>query len=396
MFRLICFEWRKTYTNCALVFTFLIFLLINIFNIAYQNQQKSYFADSKEWRSAYWELYPTFSGVITAEKAESLMALYRPLAESVSDLTFNTAQDKNSLTGINQYSDYLLLDRFYVTPMQYFVGYGNYATSISQKALENFKYYSSTDNSYEAKKSLQIYTLFSDRRISSFAYTEPFEHLTSYTFSSVLILCICLLGTSNLFSQEHECHMFSLIKTTKYGNRLSIHAKLITSLFFSIFVSVCFSICDLVAFYIIYGNFDGASLPLYALKSFSTTSFSGYLYQYLLIQIFSKIIALIPFTFFISFLSALSKTTFFPFLISASAFSISLLFAQENQYSAISWVKVINPASLLRCKELYFSTSFVNIFNEPILIGSASIIWCIILGLILYFLTYIICRKRNL
>lgn len=275
MFRLIYFEWRKTYTNCALVFTFLIFLSINIFNIAYQNQQKSYFADSKEWRSAYWELYPTFSGVITAEKAESLMALYRPLAESVSDLTFNTAQDKNSLTGINQYSDYLLLDRFYVTPMQYFVGYGNYATSISQKALENFKYYSSTDNSYEAKKSLQIYTLFSDRRISSFAYTEPFEHLTSYTFSSVLILCICLLGTSNLFSQEHECHMFSLIKTTKYGNRLSIHAKLITSLFFSIFVSVCFSICDLVAFNIIYGNFDGASLPLYALKVFPQPLFQA-------------------------------------------------------------------------------------------------------------------------
>ena len=79
--------------------------------------------------------------------------------------------------------------------MKRFVQYKSDSDAISQQALENAQYYSQMGNEYEAKKNLAIHRLFENRHISYFSYTEPFDHLTRYTLSSILVLCVCLLSS---------------------------------------------------------------------------------------------------------------------------------------------------------------------------------------------------------
>ena len=54
MLCLIYFEWRKTYWNPTLILVFALFLLVNVFNIFYQHQRSTYFADNDGWKRAYW------------------------------------------------------------------------------------------------------------------------------------------------------------------------------------------------------------------------------------------------------------------------------------------------------------------------------------------------------
>lgn len=389
MLRLIYFEWRKTYIRPSLVFITLIFSLINIFNIVYQYQRTSYFADSTGWCSAYWSLYPYYSGLITSEKANALMDLYRPLAEQAASMTFNTAHDENSLTGINQYSDYLFLKRFYITPMQRFVEYSNFSDTVSARALENIACYSKSGNHYEEKKNLIIYNHFYNRSLSNYFYTEPFDYLTRYTFSSYLVLLVCLLGSCKLFSQEYENDMLCLIRSTQNGNIKTINAKLIASCLFCAAISLSFYLIDFFTFCLTYGSFDGLSNPLYSLTQFMKTPFCGSIHQYLIFQAFSKIIALIPFSIGFCLLSSYFKNTFYPFLFGATISGLSLIISEFFQYTAMGWFKVINPSSLLRFKDVHATTEFINICGTPFLVGDAAFCWCLVLTIFLYILCLI-------
>ena len=105
MVSLFHFEWKKSFGRPAVLLVLLLFTIINFVNISYRFQSDSWFADSPGWQKAYWQLYEEISGLITQEKLDHLWNIYEPLAEKVADLTFSRAENPNSLTGINEYSD---------------------------------------------------------------------------------------------------------------------------------------------------------------------------------------------------------------------------------------------------------------------------------------------------
>ena len=238
MLTLFFFEWKKHYGRKAVLLALVVFTIIDLASIAYRFCTDSWFADSPGWQKAYWQLYGEFAGPITQEKLDRLQDIYGPLAEKTADLTFDRSEDPDSLTGINEYSDYLMLERFFVGPMQDFLGYREQARQVAQYAQENIHLYARLGNAYECRKNAKVNALFANRQVTSFAYTESCERLADYTFSAWLTLLLCLFAASGSFSAEKEARMDLLLCTMPGGRRRTVIAKCTASCSFALLTAV--------------------------------------------------------------------------------------------------------------------------------------------------------------
>ena len=87
MRRLIVFEWRKSFLHLPVLLLLVLFTVSDIAKIYDVYHENSYLAMEESWDKAYWELYPDYSGEMTLDKINSLLAIYRPLEEQTADLT---------------------------------------------------------------------------------------------------------------------------------------------------------------------------------------------------------------------------------------------------------------------------------------------------------------------
>lgn len=371
---LIWYEWKKLWRYRSLIFILLALLLLDIWKIYDTRQTSSYFVDSPEWEMAYWELYEEFKGEITESKAQSLVDLYQPIADSVKDLTFNTATDKNSLTGINRFSDSLFLSRFYVTPMKRFYNYENTATEIATKAQNNVEFFRSLGNTYEMQKNARIYFLFKERKIESFEYFESYSRLVDHDFSSWLILVFCIYGLNYLISREKESEMATLISTTFNGRNRTLIAKIVVCIFFIIFVVLSFSLTDWVAFLSIYHSTEGSSLPIYALLEFSESPLTLTLWQYMILSICSKCIGMFSIGIACLLIAYRTRKSLISLLLGLLCSCGFLFLATVCRLSDYGILKVLNPGSWLIPRTLFRDCSFCNIAGYPFLLWEAALI----------------------
>lgn len=393
MVSLFHFEWKKSFGRPALLLVLLLFTIINFVNISYRFQSDSWFADSPGWQKAYWQLYEEISGLITQEKLDHLWNIYEPLAEKVADLTFSRAENPNSLTGINGYSDYLMLERFYVEPMQNFLDYHNRSQQIAQYAQENVSFYTQLGNAYECRKNVKIYNLFINRQVSSFAYTEVWERLSDYTFSTWLTILVCLFAASSSFSIEKEVKMDSLIYTTPNGNKRTAIAKCLSCSTFVLLVTIWFSICDWFGFALNYQTVAGCFMPIYSLADYSATPLQCSIATYFMICSGVRILGILFFTLLCCIFSSLFSNALYPFFVSGTITAASCIaaVASESLYNPC-W-KTINPASLLFPKSLFATTEYLNCLGEPILAPFFTIIFSL-LGIV--FFLVLLFRKGKL
>lgn len=188
MIRLVGYEFKKIFLHRSIWIVLLLFTILDIWKIHDVWRTESYFSDSPEWKAAYWELYPEYEGQLTQAKEDSLYGIYQPLFDKVKDWTFNRAINPNTITGINEFSDYLFLGRYYIEPWTNFSEYSDYAESVCNIAAENVRLFYNLGNEKEVNKNVQLYLLFKDREIDEFAYTERDERLSTYSFSNYLAL----------------------------------------------------------------------------------------------------------------------------------------------------------------------------------------------------------------
>lgn len=390
MARLFRFEWKKSYGRRSVLLVILLFTVLNFANIAYSFRSDSWLADSPGWQKAYWKLYDQLSGPITQESIHKLRQVYDPLAEKMADFTFNRVQDPNSLTGINEYSDYLMMESFYVLPMQIFLEYREKAQRIAENAQENIHLYNRLGNDYESRKNVKIYHLFVDREIDSFAYTEVWDRLSDYTFSSWLALLVCLFAACNAFSQEKEVQMCLLLDTTPNGRKKTAAAKCLSAIAFAVLVTLWFSLVDWLGFAWVYQTFSGCSMPVYALTDFATSPLQCSLGLYFVLCTAMRILGTLVFTLLCCGISSLSSNALYPFLLSAAiALGCSgVATATQNLYHPC-W-KAFNPASLLFPKSLFSHTEYWNCCGEPILVPLVTVIFTLLcIASVIIFL----CRK---
>lgn len=163
MGKLIGYELKKLLGKRALLAAILLFSLLNLVKIGSVYRENSYLSDSsgglKSWSNIYWQLYGDFSGEITSQRIEKLLELFQPVEAQVAELTASTRLDRpDTMTG-NIYSDYHLLRRYFVLPMERFYSYGEKAGRAAEVAAENARFYQERGNQYEARKNALLYQI---------------------------------------------------------------------------------------------------------------------------------------------------------------------------------------------------------------------------------------------
>nr|WP_319489737.1 ABC transporter permease [uncultured Caproiciproducens sp.] len=372
MVRLIWFEYRKHFVKPSILIALLVFSLISAFKIYGVYQENSMFArghsmeGTVQMKQLYWGFYKDFRGEITPDKIDQLLELYRPIEAKTADLTASTrTDDPNTYTG-NIYTDYHFFRRCFVLPMEHDYMYQSYADKVTSAAQENRRFYQSVGNSYNYRKNTAIAESFSGRQIQEFSFTEMYQYYLHYDFSSFLVLLLCVYGLVGVFVSEKESEMDVLLLTTKYGGSKTIAAKLLSSAIFVIGVCTWFWLFDFIVFSAVFGSFEGATAPLYAVKSFADTSLNLTLGQYALLSGAVKTFGMLALGISILLLSSLFKNALIPFTLSlAGAFGL-IYWQGIFMGSGYLWAKVANPFVLMVNRELFRKTEFVNLFGFPI------------------------------
>lgn len=386
MRRLIRFEWRKSFLHLPILLLLVLFTVADIAKIYGVYHENSYLAMEESWNEAYWELYPDYSGEITLDKINSLLAIYRPLEEQTADLTATSAFGvEGTLTG-NIWSDRNLLSRYYVNPMQYCYTYRNLAAQIYLKARENVELFTGLENRYEEAKNQRIAMLYSGRQINSFYYTEGWLYYLYHDFSIILALLLCLYGVSQIFTLEKESGMDRLLPTSRNGGRRTVAAKLIASTLFTMGVSLWFSATDYITFSIMFDLGSGAGLPIYAIENLAYASVNLTLWQYAVVNALGRAFGLWIFSMVIMLVSVFCRHSLIPLAAGAAMFSSFALAGAYWNYSRHTWLAVLNPYSLMVGRLLYGRTKFVNLVGIPLLSWEAALLSAAMVGLCLILL----------
>lgn len=372
MVKLTGFEYRKHFAKPSVLIALLVFSLISIGKIYNIYTENSLFArgcdtqQSMQVKQLYWEFYSDFSGEITTDKIENLLAIYRPIEAKVADLTASTRNDDpNTYTG-NIYTDYHFFRLCFVLPMQQDYLYQSYANKVVLAAKQNIGFYSAVNNQYESRKNTMIAECFSGRRVENFAFTEMYQYYLNYDFSSFLVLLLCIYGLVGVFVSEKQTEMDALLLTTKYGGTKTVVAKLLSSGLFVAGICIWFWMLDFFAFSAAFGSFKGALAPLYAVKNFADTPLNLSLGQYALLSGTVKTVGLLVLGAAVLLLSNLFKNVLFPFAISLLG-AFVLIFGQAAfMGSGHLWAKVTNPFVLMVNRALFRKAEFVNLLGLPV------------------------------
>lgn len=399
MVRLIRFEYRKHFVKPSILIALLVFSLISAFKIYGIYSENSMFArgrsvdESAKVKQLYWDFYEDFAGEITPDKIKQLLKLYHPMEEKIADLTASTrTDDPNTYTG-NIYTDYHFFRRCFVLPMEHDYIYQSYANKVTSAAQENISFYQSVGNTFDYRKNTAIADSFGGRQITEFAFTEMYQYYLHYDFSSFLALLLCVYGLVGVFVSEKESEMDTLLLTTKNGGSKTMAAKLLSSALFIISICTWFCLFDFLAFSAVFGSFEGASVPLYAVKSFADTPLNLTLGQYALLSGTMKTVGMLTLGISILLLSSLFRNALLPFALSlAGAFGL-ITWQGVFMGSGYLWVKVTNPFVLMVNRELYRRTEFVNLFGFPIPGYMTAMLMAILWGMV--FMTILVVTMRK-
>lgn len=363
MFNLVGYECKKFFFKYSLLCLILVLLCANGMKIFSIQKETTYLLDPL-WVEVHGQLYEEYSGEMTVEKIEHLLSRFRLIESDISDFTASTRTDNpDTLTG-NIYSDYYLYSWFFVEPMEYMWSYKYNTKEILEKSKENLSFYEKYGNQYKVRENEKIITLFQNREIVDFQYTELVNEYSHYEFSSVFVLLLLLYVSTTVFSYEYECKMDKILLTHK--NRSIILAKMVSITLLLLVIVLLFALFDLGCFILAYGTTEGFSLPFYALRDYSQSFFGGSILSYAFISTMMKFHGFFSISMIFLFVAQSIKKPLIIFLVNLLIGGI--LFAVQNSFENLSnvWIKAINPYSLVANNVLLGRCEFVNLLGFPV------------------------------
>ena len=385
MTRLIKYEFYKLFCKRSILVVLILFSVINLFKINSEFHSYSYLADgndSRSWNSVYWRLYEDYRGEITAEKINHLLSVYQPLADATADMTASTAKDNPDMMTGNIYSDRNILEKYYVEPMEYFCHYRTYAFQVAERAKKNAAVYKERGQTVEARKNSVIYHLYSGRSIKAFAYEEMYNYYLNYDFSGILVLLLCLYGVVSTFVCEKETQMDMLLLTNPGGGKKTTFAKITAASLFVISVAIWFSVVDYIGFVYFFGTAEGGNLPLYAVSNFSTAAVNCNLWQYAILSAVIRAVGVWTMSMVFLLISMFGRNALVPFVADFGAALCFIITGASQSCFSNTWLKIINPYSLLANRILFGKTEFIGFAGYPVQSFQAAIIFAITVGVV--------------
>ena len=356
--RLLAFEWRKNFLSPWLLIFTVILLLLNGWKLTEEYSKKT--AEFAVIDHIYEDFYAQWSGTITAEKIESLMAVYGPL-EDFGSLSYVPGSGTYADTEAGDHR--FIFSNFY-NEMKYDYLYVNQSIELAQKAKDLAAFYESIGSAYKAAESEAYAKTFQGRSISQFADTRYLEVWLNHDYSSMLVLLLSLFGLCTVFVTERETEMYILQRTAKLGGGSTVAAKLTASACFILIVCLIFYGQDFLVLQLLSEHWEALSSPVYAIRYLEMTPLRLTLGQFILWVLGFKTLGILGCGCLILLASCVFKRVLTAF---AAGFGgiMMLVVLQEFSRTRIG-LKWFNPMELVMVREIVTDTVFVNVFGFPI------------------------------
>ncbi len=363
MRRLVYYEFRKCFLTPMMAGMLLLLLMTDAVKIYSVYQESSLFSSDnlEEFKGAYGELYPMYSGEITVEKINGLLEIYGPIYETVRSGTAGTKEDENSYT-YNVYSDELFFRKCFLEEMEYDYTYRSYAAGIVSEAKKNMKFFKEWGNEYEYRKNLCIARAFYGREITCFYNTEMYQSLLYYDFSAFLLLMLSVYGCASVFAKEEETEMKYVIRTSQNGRGRTYLAKVFSAFLFLGAAGALAAVWDYCLFVLFFGGTESGAGPLYAIRGFQDTILSMTMGRgYLLLSVF-RIIGMCEFGMIFLLFSLAVRKVPAAFLLNFAAVMACASACQHIYNSRHLW----NPVSFISGRNLILRSEFINLAGYPV------------------------------
>ncbi len=364
--KIIFYEMRKSWLKTA---TFIVLVILTILNFIRMNDYcvnghtMTYTYDERG--ENYYRLYEKMCGELTDEKLASYRKHTNEVKYDVLDKNFsNKYQPDKYITGY-VFGDFGLFYLDMGQEITYCVTYPNESAAIVANAAENYNFFKSVGNDYEAKKNLKVYNSYQDRSIPEYRATYWTGLFFQHEFSSLLCIVMLIFGLSASFSTEKESGMFQLI-TAAGSKSKTAAAKICSAAAYCAFLSIWFTACDLFFSNILLGV-RGLDMPIYSARIFQMTPFTFSLLGAVLVWAGIRFLALLAISFMILAISKITPNTIIAMAVSFGS-SLALILLTSPFKSVWNPVCAFTPWAYIS------DFSVVNIFGEPVLTLFAALI----------------------
>lgn len=349
--RLLAFEWRKNFLSPWLLIFTAVLLLLNGWKLTEEYNKKT--AEFAAIDHIYEDFYAQWSGPITAEKIESLMAVYGPL-EDFGSLSFVPGSGTYADTEMGDHR--FIFSNFY-NEMKYDYLYVNQAIEIAQRAESMTGY--RPEAAVEAE-------LFRGRSIPQFADTRYLEVWLNHDYSAMLVLLMSLFGLCTVFVTERETQMYMLQRTSRNGGAATAGAKIAASVLYMILLCLLFFGEDFLILQLLSGHWEALGSPVYAIRALEVTPLRMTIGSFVLWSWVVRTLGILGCGWMMLLASCLMKRVLTAFGGGLAAV-MTMVVMQENCRTRVG-LKWFDPIELVMVREIISDTNFVTIFGQPILI----------------------------
>ena len=362
--KIIFYEMRKSWLKTI---TFIVLMILTALNFLRMNdlcriEYPMTYGERGKW---YYNLYGTVCGDLNEEKLESFRTQAKALENEVADMSYSTEYQPDKYYTGYVWGDYNLYNFDVGSEITYCITYPKESSKILDNAAENFNFYRSVGNYYEAKREFMVYNSYQGRNIPEYRATYWSKLFFNHEFSSLLCIVMLIFGGASSFSIEKESGMYQLITAAGRKGKTTT-SKIISSAVYCAFLSIWFTVFDLLFSNILLGV-RGLDMPLYSAPMFQQTPFTFSLLSGVLLWMGVRFLALFAVSLLILLISKITPNTIIAMAVS---FGASLLLIMLTSFTKSVW----NPICALNPNVYISDFTVVNVFGEPVLLLFAALV----------------------
>lgn len=397
MYRLAGFEFLKIWHKRSFITAVFVVVIINIFLIWYMNLPDE---DEPEL-SAYKIFLQETSDMSETEKSEYIDMLKETI-DGV-DFVYNILTLKNFSNNAGDVAARQEMENNPGIFEKYYELYqsGEYLrftdSFLKEKTLinelyEEYRKVSEYDNYLQSvqdtKDTLSGISVFRDGKSENFSTrniqrsAEDYEALTDKNirwvqqksvvcsmesmWTDMLLILSVFLYAGNLILEEKEKKLFYITRSTRYGLVHSISAKIISLILHCLLMSVVLYGSNILFFAITTG-FGNLTYGIQSLAAYMESSLCLSIWEYMLISIVTKGMAVFVAGIIITTLCIVSDNIFLPYMAGFALYGVSyVMYMTLSPVGVRSVFKYINPAGFLGTENLYGAYLNFDIFGYPV------------------------------
>ncbi len=379
--KLILCELKKLLKNRIIFVALAVFIALDLFNI-YRNYNISNGVEDY-YVNALLQLEEQLDGKINEEKINLINSKYNELT-NLANGEYRNQQlpDRKFLTGYAFWD--LEIWGKYKNYIDNATAYNENIVSKTQTALDNIDFYSGK-NDYYASENLCYYNTYANRRITEVYDTERLPDYFSYSFSSVLCVILLLLGVIPMFCSEKENDMEIILLTSSKGRRITVGAKIISSIIFTVTVVTAFEIINFFGF-MYFSRLDGLSQNVYAVQGYEFVPFECKVWQFCLILYLFRLLGMCVISLVFLLLSRIFKSSVISFVLGTIVFFSLMMCKTFLTSEAGFFANLFNPVTALTSYNLFQEFQAVNMFGTPVLSSIVTFMTSVLIVIVLLML----------